>query len=103
MSAATMVEPTGVPARIATRIPISEQTTEITAAATVTEKKLLKMRMAERAGNTTKADTRSAPTRFIASTITAAIITAIIRLNALTLVPVARAKFSSNVTANILL
>ena len=41
-----MVEPTGVPARIATRIPISEQTTEITAAATVTEKKLLKMRMA---------------------------------------------------------
>lgn len=102
MSAATMVEPTGVPARIATRIPISEQTTEVTAAATVTEKKLLKMRMAERAGNTTKADTRSAPTRFMASTIMTATMMAISRLKSVVFTPVARAKFSSKVMAKIL-
>ena len=76
MSMATMVDPTGVPARIAIKIPSSEQSTEITAEATVTEKKLLKSRMAESAGNTTKADTNKAPTRFMARTMMTAIMTA---------------------------
>ena len=102
MSAATMVEPTGVPARMATRIPTNEQTTEIMAAATVTAKKLLNTRMAERAGNTTKADTSSAPTRFIASTIMTATTTAISRLKKAVFTPVAWAKFSSKVMAKIL-
>ena len=102
MSAATIVEPTGVPARMAMMIPVREQTTEITAAATVTVKKLLKTRMAESAGNTTSAETSNAPTRFIARTIIAAMMMAIRRLNALTFTPVARAKFSSNVMAKIL-
>ena len=43
MSMATIVEPTGVPARMATRIPVREQTTEMMAAAMVTVKKLLKL------------------------------------------------------------
>ena len=102
MSAATIVEPTGVPARMATTIPVREQTTEITAAATVTEKKLLKNRMAESDGNTTSAETSNAPTRFMARTMIAAMMIAIRRLNALTLTPVACAKFSSNVMAKIL-
>ena len=86
-----MVEPTGVPARIATTMPISEQITDMVAAATVTEKKLLNTRMAESAGNTTRADTRSAPTRFMASTIIVATMTAISRLKSAVLTPVARA------------
>ena len=40
--AATMVDPTGVPARIDTNIPISAQTTDSTTEQTVTERKLLK-------------------------------------------------------------
>ena len=99
---ATIVEPTGVPAKMATRIPAREQTTEMTAAATVTVKKLLKTRIAESAGNTTSAETKSAPTRFIARTIMTAIIMAMSRLNKLTFTPVARAKFSSKVMAKIL-
>ena len=102
MSAATIVEPTGVPARMAAMIPVSEQITEIVAAATVTVKKLLKTRMAESAGKTTSAETSKAPTRFMARTIIAAIMIAIRRLKKLTLTPVARAKFSSKVMAKIL-
>ena len=100
---ATIVEPTGVPAKMATKIPAREQTTEMIAAAMVTEKKLLKTRMAESAGNTTSAETKSAPTRFIASTMMTAIMMAMSKLNKLTFTPVALAKFSSKVTANILL
>ena len=73
------------------------------AAATVTEKKLLNTRMAESAGNTTSADTRRAPTRFMASTIIVATMTAISRLKAVVLTPVALAKFSSKVMEKILL
>lgn len=102
MSIATIVEPTGVPARMAMRIPMSEQTTDIMAAATVTEKKLLNTRMAESAGNTTKAETSNAPTRFMARTIITAMMTAMSKLNALTFTPVACAKFSSKVMAKIL-
>ena len=102
MSMATIVEPTGVPARIATRIPTSEQMTEMIAAATVTEKKLLNTRIAESAGNTTNAETSNAPTRFIARTMMTAMMMAMRRLNEVTFTPVARAKFSSKVIAKIL-
>ena len=83
-------------------IPDSAQITDTIAEQTVTDLKVLNTRIEDNAGKITNAEIKSEPTRFIASTITAAIITAIIRLNALTLVPVARAKFSSNVTANII-
>ena len=61
------------------------------------------MLIADKAGKITRAEISSDPTRFIASTIITAIITAIKRLYLLVLVPVADAKFSSKVTANILL
>ena len=79
-SAATMVLPTGVPARIEIKRPATEHTTETTAEHTVTLLKLLKTRIAERAGNITRAEIKSEPTRFIASTIITAMIIAITRL-----------------------
>ena len=103
MSTATIVEPTGVPARMEIRIPAVALSTDITAALIVTERKDLKSRIADSAGPITSADINSYPTRFIASTMITAITTAISRLYALALVPVALAKFSSNVTAKILL
>ena len=84
---------------MAITIPMSEHTTEMTAEATVTAKKLLNTRIAESDGNTTKADTRSAPTRFMASTMMTATMTAINKLNRVVLTPVACAKFSSKVMA----
>ena len=59
--------------------------------------------MDDRAGNIIKADISSEPTRFIASTIITAVITAISRLYLSAFIPLAFAKLSSNVTANILL
>ena len=81
-SAATIVEPTGVPARIEIKSPATEHTTLTHAEQIVTDLKLLKTRIAERAGKITRAEIRSDPTRFIASTIITAIITAIARLYA---------------------
>lgn len=81
-SAATIVEPTGVPARIEIKSPETEHTTLTHAEQIVTDLKLLKTRIAERAGKITRAEIRSEPTRFIASTIITAIITAIARLYA---------------------
>ena len=75
-----MVEPTGVPASIETIMPKSEHTTESTAENTVTALKFLNILIAESAGNITSADMSSEPTRFIASTIITAIITAIRKL-----------------------
>ena len=83
-------------------IPVTAQITAMTAELIITEKKLLNILIAERAGKMMSAEIRSAPTRFIASTITTAVITAIRVLIALVFVPVADAKFSSNVTVNIL-
>ena len=80
ISVTTIVDPTGVPIKMESTIPKTAQTTEITAEQIVTERKLLKMRIAESAGKMTSADTRSEPTRFIARTIITAIITAIRRL-----------------------
>ena len=78
--AATMVEPTGVPAITATRIPAKAHTTANTAAQIVTDKKLLNTRMAARAGKMTRAEIKREPTRFIASTMMTAITTAISKL-----------------------
>lgn len=103
MSAATIVEPTGVPASMDISMPINVQMTDKTAEHAVTDLKLLNIRIAERAGNMIRADIKSEPTRFMASTIITAITTAIIRLYTFALVPTAFAKFSSNVTENILL
>lgn len=50
MSTATMVDPTGVPARMDIRIPINAQITESMAEHMVTDRKLLNRRMADSAG-----------------------------------------------------
>ena len=80
ISAATIVLPTGVPARIAIKRPATAQTTEITAEQIVTERKLLKRRIAEMAGKITRAEIKREPTRFIASTMIVAMMMAIARL-----------------------
>ena len=80
MSTATTVGPTGVDARIATSIPISAQSVETIAAVITTPLKVRATRIAESAGKITSAEIRSEPTRFIASTIMTAVITAISRL-----------------------
>ena len=80
MSAATMVEPTGVPATMETSMPASAQQTDRIAEQTVTERKLLKIRMADMAGKMIRAEISREPTRFIASTIMTAMMTAISRL-----------------------
>ena len=97
-----MVDPTGVPAIIEIKMPDEAQNTDKTAEQTVTARKLLNTRIADSAGNTTNADINREPTKFIAKTITTAIITAISRLYKFALTPVARAKFSSKVTEKIL-
>ena len=79
-SAATIVEPTGVPAKIEIKSPDIEQIDESTAEQIVTERKLLKILIAERAGKIIKAEIKSEPTRFIASTIITAMMIAITRL-----------------------
>ena len=100
--AATIVEPTGVLYKTETRIPETAHITEITAELIITDKKLLKSLIAERAGKIIRAEISNAPTRFMARTITTAVTTAIRMLYAFVFVPVAEAKFSSNVTAKIL-
>ena len=80
MSAATIVLPTGVPARIAIKSPAIAHPTEMIAEQIVTEKKLLKSLIAEIAGKITRAEMSREPTRFIASTIITAMMMAIARL-----------------------
>lgn len=77
---ATIVEPTGVPARIEIKSPETEQTTDITEEQIVTVLKLLNNRIALNAGKITRAEIKREPTRFIASTMMIAIIMAITRL-----------------------
>ena len=79
-SAATIVLPTGVPAKIEIKRPVTEHTTETAAEQIVTERKLLKTLIAERAGNITSAEIKREPTRFIARTMITAIMIAITRL-----------------------
>ncbi len=80
MSIATIVEPTGVPDKIAMINPLAVQNTEIKAEQRVTLLKLLKILMAERAGKITKAEISREPTRFMAKTIIIAVMIAIIML-----------------------
>ncbi len=101
--ATTIVEPTGVLKIIETKIPTAAQNTEITAEQNITDLKFPNIRIDESAGNTTSADIRSEPTKFIAVTITAAMIMAIKRLYLPVLIPAAFAKVSSKVMAKILL
>ena len=75
-----MVEPTGVAKRIDERMPNIAQKTDITAEKRMTDLKFLKSRMDERAGKMIRAEIKREPTRFMARTITMAIITAIKRL-----------------------
>lgn len=89
-SAATIVEPTGVPKMTAIIIPASAHITEITAEKTTTGKKLLNIRIAESAGKITSAEINSEPTRFIASTMITAVITAVSKLQAPAFIPAAR-------------
>ena len=98
-----MVAPIGVDARIEIIIPVSAHTTEKIAAQIDTPLKLLNILIAETAGKTIKAEVKSEPTRFIASTITVAITVAKIKLYIFTLVPVDFKKPSSKVMQNILL
>lgn len=102
MSAATIVEPTGVENNIANIIPHPEHITEIHTEQIITPLKFLKIRIADNAGKIINADIKREPTRFIASTIIKAVTIAISRLYAFAFMPVAVMKFSSKVTANIL-
>ncbi len=103
ISTPTIVGPTGVPAAMEINKPEAAAKTEIIAELIVTDLKLLKTRIALSAGKIIKADINNEPTRFIAKTIMTAVIIAINKLYKLALTPVALAKFSSKVTANILL
>ena len=103
ISAETIVEPTGVDIRIDANIPTAAQMTDIIAEQIITPRKLLNTLIAESDGKIIRADMSSEPTKFIASTIISAVTTAIRRLYPSAFMPVAFEKFSSNVTANILL
>lgn len=72
-----MVDPTGVEKSIDTTIPIRAQNTETTAAYITTPLKFCITRIAESAGKMTSAEIKREPTKFIASTIITAVITAI--------------------------
>ena len=76
----TIVEPTGVPAIIEMSIPRVVQTTDMQAEHTVTARKLLNTRIAESVGKIIRAEIKSEPTRFIASTMVTAVMVAISRL-----------------------
>ena len=102
MFTATTVEPTGVPANIEASMPKEAQATDIITEQILTDLNVLNTRIADMAGKTINADISKAPTKFMARTITTAITEARIKLYIFALFPVAAAKFSSNVTANIL-
>ena len=103
MSAATIVGPTGVPATIEVNNPVVAQNTEIIAELIVTDLNDLNILIALKAGKIINAEIKRDPTKFIAKTIITAVIIAINKLNRFAFTPVALAKFSSKVTAKILL
>lgn len=98
-----MVLPTGVPYMIEHKIPINAQNMDTTTEEMITERKFLNNLIDDRAGNTTSALINREPTKFMATTITAAMVMAINKLYNSTLIPVAFAKVSSKVMENILL
>ena len=102
ISTATIVEPTGVEDKIETNKPIIEHNIDKTAEQIVTDLKFLYTLIADNAGNITNAEISNEPTSFIARTIIIAVIMAIDKLYLPVFIPVALAKFSSKVTANIL-
>ena len=79
-------------------IPLEAETTE-----TAAEQMMTCRRIADSAGKMINAEVRSAPTRFMARTMMTAVMTAMNRLYRDASIPVAVAKFSSKVTAKILL
>lgn len=83
----TIVEPTGVEVNIDIIIPNTAPNTERIAEYIITDLKLVITLIADKAGNTKRAVISSEPTRFIASTIITAVITAIIRLYTLVFFP----------------
>ena len=76
MSTTAMVGPTGVEARIATIIPKTAQAVDMHAESRTVPLKVLERRIAASAGKIISAEVRSEPTRFIASTMSTAVITA---------------------------
>ena len=76
-STATTVGPIADEDRSDTMIPMSALETEIHAAQIVTLRKVLKTRMEESAGKMISAETKSAPSMFIAITIAIPVIAAI--------------------------
>lgn len=99
----TIVEPTGVESKIEPTIPKPEQHTEMMAEQMITFLKLLNTLMDESAGKIISAEISKVPTSFIASTMIMAVMIAISMLYAFAFTPLASAKFSSKVTAKILL
>ena len=80
MSAATIVDPTGVPAKIEIKRPRTAHVMEKITEQIVTFLKLLNISIAEIAGKITRAEIKREPTRFMARTMMMAIIVAIKRL-----------------------
>ena len=103
ISTATIVGPIGVLKAKDSTIPVAVQLTETIAELIVTDLNDLKIRILLNAGKMMRADINNEPTKFIAITMIMAVTTAINKLYRLALTPVALAKFSSNVTAKILL
>ena len=99
----TIVEPTGVPATIETRMPDAAPKTETTHDKAVTPLKLFDTIIAEIGGKIIRADIKRVPTRFIARTMIIAITDAMTMFKSRVGVPQAKAKSGSNVIAKILL
>ena len=79
ISADTIVEPTGVSAKIEIIMPEKAQSRDIITEQIITLRKLLKTLIAESAGKIMRADISRDPTKFIAMTIITAITTAMSR------------------------
>ena len=95
-----MVAPVGVAAKMEIIIPTVADTTAIMEAAHITLLNERNKRIADKAGKIIKAEIKSVPTNFIATTMIKAVIIAIKSWYVLTFTPVAFAKSSSNVTEN---
>ncbi len=98
-----MVEPTGVDINIDTIMPTNAHRTEIIPEQITTPLKFRIILIEDNAGKIIKAEINRERTKFIDKTIITAMTIAIRKLYRSALIPVAFAKFSSNVTAKILL
>lgn len=99
----TTLAPVGVAYRYEITIPIKKHIIDIIAEQSVTLLKVLNILIDVSAGNIIRLEIRRAPIIRIPRTIVMAVKNAINMLYMLVLTPVACAKFSSKVTANILL